>query len=301
MTRGDFQLTGQVRWHPVHQGDRPTPVPERNCPGVHGLPFPAERQFHIPAGIPAGIAPGILRADTERHRRIRADHARGDHDQLLRTPRHDVDGNVRHDRRAPGSAERIAVAAEAEALLHEGLHPGTGTAVTAVAHADDDVITRFQITVHGVHDDGLLEGPLMTFLVESHLEGLDRCRTLSGNTGPRMVFRGHIVRSPGIRGLEKCPVRVELERRLEPGTVCHSGRTNLIVQDDFGPLAGHQPVDVAGDISQERHVLGFLVKTLRSEVITQAFVQFLFGHLFHCGISSARVTWGISEFEPGRA
>src|SRR6185437_4915443 len=135
----------------------------------------------------------------------------------------------------------------------ERLHARSRAAEPPIAETDHDVVTRLQVTVDGIDDHRLLERPLVSLLVEPNLERLHGGGALTRHERARAVFGGYIVRALRIARLEQRTVRIELERRLEPRTVGHPRRADLVVEHDFGPFAGDKLVDVAGDGAEKRH------------------------------------------------
>ncbi|MFY9294928.1 MAG: hypothetical protein WAP03_30230 [Methylorubrum rhodinum] len=146
----------------------------------------------------------------ERHRHGRLDAFRDEAGRAeldpLRRPGDDGDhGVVRHHDVARGS-ERIDVAAEAEAVLDEGLDAGARSPGAPVAEPDDDAVARVQVAIDHIDDHGLLERALVALLVEAHAERLDGRRRLAGQQRPGLVLGADVVGGTRVGGLEQGPV-----------------------------------------------------------------------------------------------
>jgi hypothetical protein len=199
--------------------------------------------------------------------------ARTGHEQARgRTGGH-VDDDIAGDRDEARRAQRVDVAAEAEAVFDEGLHARARPAAAPVADADHDVVAGVQVTVHDVDDDRLLERPLVALLVEAHGERLHGGGALARHERPRVVFGRDVVGGRGIAGLEQRPIRIELEGGLEPAAVGQAGRADFVVEDDLAPATGLEPVDVAAHPSREGQGLVLFIQALGCVVGAELFAQ----------------------------
>lgn len=135
-------------------------------------------------------------------------------------------------------ADRIDEDAEVKRVLDEGLHARAGASVATVAKTENYAVAGFQVAVDHVHNDRLLVGSLVAFLIEADFERADARLAFAREGRARLVGRGDVVGRGRIARLKKRPVGVELEHQLKPAAVGETGRADLVGRDQFDPFAG---------------------------------------------------------------
>ena len=217
--------------------------------------------------VAAGVAPGIIHPEQYVERLTRADQARHDQLHALRRSRHDVQQRVTRHLGKFRAAQRVDEQTETEVLLDKTLHPRTRAALTTITQANDDFVSRIQVTVDDVDDDCFLKRPFMALLVEAHFQMLHRGLALTGDQLAGLILGADIVGASRIRRLEQGPVGVELEGQFQPGAVRQAASADLVDQGDFIPLAGNQRVTITVDAAQKRALFVAFVEALRGNVM----------------------------------
>ena len=222
---------------------------------------PVERQ------VAARVAPGIVDPQQHIERLTGADQARHNQLHTLRRSRHDVQQRIAWHLGKFRAAQGVDKQPETEVFLDETLHPRARPALATVAQANSDLVAGIQVAVDDVDDDRFLERPFVTLLVEAHFQVLHGGLALPGDQLARLVLGADVVGTGRVRGLEQCPIGVELERQFQPGAIRQAAAADLVDQGDFIPLPGNQRVSVTVDATEERAFLVALVEALGGDVM----------------------------------
>lgn len=92
----------------------------------------------------------------------------------------------------------VNVEPPAKVLLNESLRSCPSASESAIAEANQNPITRIQIAVVNVDNDGLLERPLMALLIKPDSQRLHRGRGLPREQLVRYIFSADVVVLCGI-------------------------------------------------------------------------------------------------------
>lgn len=93
---------------------------------------------------------------------------------------------------------RVNIEPPAKVLLNERLRSCPSASESAITEANQNAISRIQITIMNVDNDGLLERPLMALLVKPDSQRLHRGRGLPREQPVRYVFSADLVVFCGI-------------------------------------------------------------------------------------------------------